>query len=93
MRLSAPECRYDWPSLLGFFFVAFCRYRQWSLMRDIKRTVALDAEDGQVDGFVNGQVDGFVSLDEVRDWAEYETMTLAIDSLLVYMKVSATACH
>jgi hypothetical protein len=85
VRLSAPECRYDWPSLLGFFFVAFCRYRQWSLMRDIKRTVALDAEDGQVDGFV--------SLDEVRDWAEYETMTLAIDSLLVYMKVSATACH
>ena len=85
MRLSAPECRYDWPSLLGFFFVAFCRYRQWSLMRDIKRTVTLDAEDGQVDGFV--------SLDEVRDWAEYETMTLAIDSLLVYMKVSATACH
>ena len=88
MRLSAPvapDCRYDWPSLLGFFFVAFCRYRQWSLMRDIKRTVALDAEDGQVDGFV--------SLDEVRDWAEYETMTLAIDSLLVYMKVSATACH
>jgi hypothetical protein len=54
-------------------------------MRDIKRTVTLDAEDGQVDGFV--------SLDEVRDWAEYETMTLAIDSLLVYMKVSATACH
>ena len=54
-------------------------------MRDIKRTVSLDAEDGQVDGFV--------SLDEVRDWAEYETMTLAIDSLLVYMKVSATACH
>jgi hypothetical protein len=85
VRLSAPECRYDWPSLLGFFFVAFCRYRQWSLMRDIKRTVALDAEDGQVEGFV--------SLDEVRDWAEYETMTLAIDSLLVYMKVSATACH
>ena len=85
MRLSAHECRYDWPSLLGFFFVAFCRYRQWSLMRDIKRTVTLDAEDGQVDGFV--------SLDEVRDWAEYETMTLAIDSLLVYMKVSATACH
>jgi hypothetical protein len=85
VRLSAPECRYDWPSLLGFFFVAFCRYRQWSLMRDIKRTVSLDAEDGQVDGFV--------SLDEVRDWAEYETMTLAIDSLLVYMKVSATACH
>jgi hypothetical protein len=85
VRLSAPECRYDWPSLLGFFFVAFCRYRQWSLMRDIKRTVTLDAEDGQVDGFV--------SLDEVRDWAEYETMTLAIDSLLVYMKVSATACH
>jgi hypothetical protein len=85
VRLSAPECRYDWPSLLGFFFVAFCRYRQWSLMRDIKRTVTLDAEDGQVEGFV--------SLDEVRDWAEYETMTLAIDSLLVYMKVSATACH
>ena len=85
MRLSAPECRYDWPSLLGFFFVAFCRYRQWNLMRDIKRTVALDAEDGQVDGFVN--------LDEVRGWAEYETMTLAIDSLLVYMKVSASACH
>ena len=85
MRLSATDCRYDWPSLLGFFFVAFCRYRQWSLMRDIKRTVALDAEDGQVDGFV--------SLDEARDWAEYETMTLAIDSLLVYLKVSASACH
>ena len=87
-RLSAPvapDCRYDWPSLFGFFFVAFCRYRQWNLMRDIKRTVALDAEDGQVDGFVN--------LDEVRGWAEYETMTLAIDSLLVYMKVSASACH
>ena len=54
-------------------------------MREIKRTVALDAADGQVDGFV--------SLDEVRGWAEYETMTLAIDSLLVYMKASATDCH
>ena len=54
-------------------------------MRDIKRTVALDAADGQVDGFF--------SLDEVRGWAEYETMTLAIDSLLVYLKVSASACH
>lgn len=70
---------YDWPSLLGFFFVGFCRYRAWYAMRRIKRDVAADGEDGAIDVYLD--------LQEVASWAVAEQMVFAIDSLCVYLKV------
>ena len=71
---------YDWPSLLAFGLIGFLRYKTWRAMDAAKGTIRADGAD-------NGQVDGLVNFQEIAWWAEQEQTWLALDTMLVYLKV------
>ena len=73
---------YDWPSLLGFGVIAYIRYKTWEAMRPIKQQVADDAVDGSIDGVIDFHAAG--------SWVETETQIMAVEALLVYLKVRLT---
>ena len=68
---------YDWPSLLGFGFIAFCRWRTWWAMRSVKHAILLHGVAGTQ----------YLDLHEATLWASYEQTALSVDTLLVYLKV------
>lgn len=70
---------YDWPSLLGFGVIGFLRYRAWVEMAEVKALLREDATDGNLESAYN--------LQNIAWWAGHEQVGLAIDSLLVYLKV------
>ena len=82
-----PTNYYDWPSLLGFGLIAFLRYRAWSAMSDVKASFGEWRDDAWIATNATSTIDGVVNLQGVVWWVEQEQAVLAIDALLMYLKL------
>ena len=94
-----PSNWYDWPSLLGFGVAGFLRYKAWGAMNDLKINLDLTMNNigadedplwdatNTISELAQRRLDQPVNFHEVKWWVDHEQMVLAVDAVMVYLKI------